>query len=100
MAAISVKETRVYKLAFELAMEIYMKFQKIFPKRKPILSLIKFADHRGVSAFAYWKLIAKNNILHILYQRFQTVIWKIQKLPAGLIFLWPVNTLMIQSIKN
>jgi hypothetical protein len=41
MAAKNVKETRVYKLAFELAMEIF-EVTKTFPKRREI-----FFDRSG-----------------------------------------------------
>jgi len=68
VAAISVKETKVYKLAFELAMEIY-DLSKKFPKEETYSLTDQIRRSSRSVAFVSWKHTGKKDTRLILYQR-------------------------------
>ena len=92
MAAINVKETKVYKLAFELAMEIF-EISKTFPKEETYSLTDQIRRSSRSVCICLLKHIEKNDIRLTLLQKLLIAIWKIQKLPVGLILHLPVNIL-------
>ena len=99
MAAIDVKQTRLYKLAFELAMEIF-DVSQMFPKEEKYSLTDQIRRSSRSVCICLWKLIEKSNINFISSQKLRIVIWKIPKQEVGLTFPWPVNTLTRRHLQN
>ena len=86
MASKSVKEIRVFKLAFEQAMELF-NISKTFPW-KEIYSLTDQVRRSSRSVcICLLEAYQKRSTLPILYLKFLIAIWKTPKLQAGWIFL-------------
>ena len=92
MAALSVKETKVYKLAFKLAMEIY-EISKTFPKEETYSVKDQIRRSSRSVCICLLESYRKKDIPRILLLKSPIVMWQIQKLPVGLILRSPVNTL-------
>ena len=87
------KETKVYKLSFEQAMDVF-ETSKLFP-REEIYSLTDQVrrSSRSVCANLGESFIIKKCIQVILFQKYRTAILKTRKQMCGSIFLWLENTL-------
>lgn len=86
MAAQSVKETKVYKLAFELAMEIF-EISKSFPKEETYSLTDQIRRSSGSVCICLLEAYRKKDILLILSLKQPIAIWRIPRLRAGLILL-------------
>lgn len=87
MAAVNVKHTKVYKLVFDLAMQIF-EVTKKFPNEETY-SLTDQARRSSRSVcITCLKHIGRNNIRHILLQKLAIATWKTPKHQDGWILHW------------
>jgi hypothetical protein len=99
MAAKTVKDTKVYQLAFALSMHIFP-ITKHSPKKKATHLLTGSGVLQEVSVFVYVKRIERKDILPILLLKCRILIWKIQRQKVGLNFHWLVNISPRKSISS
>jgi len=77
-----INETKVYKLAFELAMKIF-EISRTFPKEEHILLLIRYDDRVAVFVLVWQRRTGKDDTKPILFQRCRTPTWKMPKHKHG-----------------
>ena len=86
-----INETKVYKLAFELAMKIF-EISKKFPKEEKY-SLTDQEEGRLEAFVHVWRRHTEKDYMRLIsFQKFQIQIWKMQKLKPGFSLRWLVYT--------
>ena len=97
MAAINVKHTKVYKLAFELAMEIY-EISKKFPKEETYSLTDQIRRSSRSVCICLLEAYRKKKYPAHFVSKVTDSDMETPKLQDGLILLWPVSILMILYI--